>query len=181
MGLLLALLIMGQTTLVNECRPTPGRLAEELQGEIEAGQAFERTTPAGWILRLRPNESGWFLSVSMRGREREDLSRLTPPWHFVPNPREIEGWHFRNRDNVGPNDGSVNAPEARRDFIFSPQVGRSIDYNGSATTAEDVERVQAFGRGWLHITDYRLTPPRRGEQAAFEWLRFVACLTWPAR
>jgi hypothetical protein len=115
----------------------------------------------------------------MRGREREDLSRLTPPWHFVPNPREIEGWHFRNCDNSGPNDGTVNAPQELRDFIFSPEVGRGIDYNGSATTAEDVERVQAFGRGWLRITEYRLTPPSRGDRAAFEWFNFSACLTWP--
>ena len=142
---------------------------------------FDRTTSAGWILHLRPTDNGWFLSVSVRGREREDLSRLTPPWHFVPNPREIEGWHFRNRENTGPNDGSVNAPQELRDFIFSPEVGRGIEYNGSATKPEDVERVEAFGRGWLRIADYRLTPPRLDERAAFQWLRFSACLTWPAR
>jgi len=181
MGLLLALLITSQTTLVTECRPSPDRHAEELQSEVEAGKVFERTTPAGWILHLRPTDNGWFLSVSVRGRDREDLSRLTPPWHFVPNAREIEGWHFRNRDNTGPNDGSVNAPQELREFIFSPEVGRGIEYNGSATTTEDVERVRAFGRGWLHVSEYRLTPPRPGERATFEWLEFSACLTWPAR
>jgi len=109
----------------------------------------------------------------------EDLSRLTPPWHFVPNPREINGWHFRNADNTNANDGSVNAPRELRDFIFSPELGRGIEYNGSATTSEDVEKVESFGRGWLRLDEFRLTPPRRGERASFEWLKFTACLTWP--
>jgi hypothetical protein len=64
--------------------------------------------------------------------------------------------------------------------IFSPQVGRGIEYNGSATTSEDVAKVRSFGRGWLFIEFYRLTPPRKGERAAFESLAFSACLTWPA-
>jgi hypothetical protein len=69
-------------------------------------------TKGGWILSLVPGREGWF-QISVKGREQEDLSRLTPPWHFVPNPREIEGWHFRNDRNTGPNDGSVNAPQER--------------------------------------------------------------------
>ena len=124
--------------------------------------------------------SGWFLSVSVKGRESEDLSRLTPPWHFVPNAREIEGWHFRNAANTGPNDGSVNAPQELREFIFSPEVGSSIEYNGSATSAEDVAKVRSFGRGWLFIERYTLTPPRQRERAGFESLKFTACLTSPA-
>ncbi|MGH9372687.1 MAG: hypothetical protein ACRD15_14265, partial [Vicinamibacterales bacterium] len=67
-----------------------------------------------------------------------------------------------------------------REFIFSPQVGRGIEFNGSRTTPEDVEKVRAFGRGWLFIETYTLTPPRRGERAAFETITFSACLTWPA-
>jgi hypothetical protein len=98
----------------------------------------------------------------------------------VPNPREIEGWHFRNTANTGPNHGSVNAPQELREFIFSPEVGRGIDYNGSATSADDVARVRSFGRGWLFIESYILTPPRRGDRASFESLRFSACVTWPA-
>jgi hypothetical protein len=47
-------------------------------------------------------------------------------------------------------------------------------------TTEDVERVQAFGRGWLRVDEFQLTPPRRGERASFERLKFSACLTWPA-
>jgi hypothetical protein len=133
------------------------------------------------MFRLMPSEDGWFIQVSVRGRDADDLARFTPPWHFVPNPLDLDGWHFRNADNTGPNDGSVNAPGELREFIFSPEVGRSIEYHGSGTTTAEVERVRAYGRGWLHIDAYRLTPMRRGERAAFESLTFSACLTWPGR
>ena len=161
------------------CAAESGRKAELIRGTINYAESFRQTTPSGWILRLDLLPEGWRLQTTTRGRETEDLSRLTPPWHFVPNPREIEGWHFRNADNTGPNDGSVNAPQKLREFTFSPAVGREIDCSGTAT-AEDVENVRSFGRGWLFIESFRLTPPRRGERAAFETITFSACLTWPA-
>lgn len=172
--------VMGQRDIVPKCQSEPGRRAERIHGMVSRGHRFSKTTRSGWILRLAPDAEGWFLQVTMKGREKEDLSRLTPPWHFVPNPREIEGWHFRNADNTGPNDGSVNAPQELREFFFSPAVGREVDYSGSATSAEDVEKARSFGRGWFYIESYRLAPPRRGERAAFETMTFSACLTWPA-
>lgn len=162
------------------CEPQGDRMAARVTGAVERGRAFTRTTPAGWIVRLVPGPDGWLLQVSGVGREQEDLARMTPAWHFVPNAREIAGWHFRNADNTGPNDGSVNAGQLLREFIFSPAVGRDGEYGGSATTPEDVARVQAFGRGWLRIESFRLTPARRGERAALEAMTFTACLTWPA-
>ena len=79
------------------CEAEAGPRAEVIIGEVIRGDTFLRSTPSGWILRLAPIRDGlgWFLSVSVKGRESEDISRLTPPWHFVPNPREIEGWHVR--------------------------------------------------------------------------------------
>jgi hypothetical protein len=162
------------------CEAEPGRRADRISGEVVKGSTFSRTTRSGWILRLTPTVEGWLLRVSVKGRETEDLSRLTPPWHFVPNAREIEGWHFRNAANTAPNDGSVNAPQEFREFIFSPEVGKGIEYNGSATRAEDVAKVRSFGRGWLFIERYSLTPPRQGERAGFESLKFLVCLTSPA-
>jgi hypothetical protein len=161
------------------CSPSAGRQAAFVRGKAIKGQRVTIGMRGLWILTLDPGDHGWFLSVTMKGREGEDLARLTPPWHFVPNAREIEGWHFRNIDNTGPNDGSVNAPQRLREFIFSPDVGRTIEYSGSATAPEDVEKVRAFGRGWLFIESYRLTPTRPGDRAAIESLTFSACLTWP--
>jgi hypothetical protein len=109
--------------------------------------------------------------------ESKDLSRLTPPFHFVPNPRYLEGWHFRNADNTGPNSSgakNVNSPPRIREFVFSPEVA---NMNGKPTTA-DISRVGQFGRGQLEILDFGLTGLRRGERASFTWLRFRVTLRW---
>ncbi len=168
------------SVLTPSCTPEPLRQSEVLTGVVKRGEPFVHRARGGWILRLQPNAEGWLLQVTAAGRDTEDLSRLTPPWHGVPNPRDIAGWHFRNAGNTGPNDGSVNAPQRLREFIFSPAVGRGIDYRGSATSAEDVAAVQAFGRGWLLIDTLQLTPIRAGERASLESMTFTACLTWPA-
>jgi hypothetical protein len=171
----------GAAARAPSCEPATGRRAEQLHGDVRRGERFSEVTAAGWILRLVPVREGWFLEVTTNDRVDEDLARLTPPLNFTPNPRSIDGWNFRNIDNTGPNDGSVNAPQEFREFIFSPRVGRDIQGPNATVgpTGEDVEAVRAFGRGWLFIESYTLSPPRSGERAAFETLRFTVCLTWP--
>jgi hypothetical protein len=162
------------------CEAGPGQRVEELHGEVERGDSFIQVTPAGWLFRLVPLSEGWLLQLTTAERPEEDLARLTPPFHFAPNPRQIEGWHLRNADNTGPNDGGTNAPQELREFIFSPRVGRDIrgaDATASPTV-DEVREVGSFGRGWLSIEEYTLTPVRRGERAAFESMRFSACIVW---
>ena len=178
--LLFATIASAQAT-VPKCEGTPGRRAEALSGQVLRGKAFAQSTPSGWLLKLQPIEEGWLLEIGASDRPGEDMARLTPPLHGTANPRIIKGSHFRNAENTGPNDGTVNAPQELREFIFSPRVNRDIQgKNATASpTSEEVRAVQAFGRGWLFVESYRLTPARRGERAAFEELRFSACLTSP--
>lgn len=163
------------------CQPTSGRAIATFSSALEHGQAYAKRFGHGFAFSLRPIDEGWEIRVRVEGRD-ENIARLTPPFHFVPNPRYIEGWHFRNSDNTGPNDGSVNAPQEIRDFIFSPEVGRTIDGPQSHSTGrlQDVEKVELFGRGRLTITDYRLTGVARGQQARMVSMAFTVCLTWPA-
>jgi hypothetical protein len=163
-----------------KCEAPTGRRAEQMQGRVARGDSVAFQIAAGWILRLTPIEHGWIIGLSAVGFGPDDnLAALTPPWHFVPNARDLEGWHFRNADNTAPNDGSVNAPGELREFIFSPAVGREIVYSGSGTRTEDVEKVRAFGRGWLYLDSYRLSPPARAARASFDSISYTACLTWP--
>ena len=151
-----------------------------------AGESYEK--PFGPNLRfiLKPNEYGWRVVIKDE-RDDEDLSRLTPPFHFVPNPRDLEGWHFRNALNTGPNDPNsgptVNAPGEIRDFIFSPDVGRTIDGPDTTSTPSegDIELVESFGRGELRILEYELSDTEPGKRARFAWIRFSAELSWPAQ
>jgi hypothetical protein len=163
--------------------PAPGRRSRMvLRGEVRAGQAFERAFGSGLVFRLEPQPLGWQIVVREAGRD-EDLSRLTPPFHSVPNPRDIEGWHFRNADNTGPNEPgekNVNAPGQTREFIFSPEVGRTIQGPDakSGPSPEEIDAVRGFGEGTLEILDYRLRGLEPAAQAALEWMRFEVRLAW---
>lgn len=159
------------------------RIYAKIIGEVKMGETFEKAFGPGFYFRLEPNAYGWLI-VLRDERGSEDLSRLTPPFHFVPNPREIEGWHFRNTDNSGPNEPgekNVNAPGLIREFIFSPEVGGTIDGPNAKRkpTLEEIEKIQRFGRGELRILDYKLGDLIPGKRARFEWMRFEVDLSWP--
>jgi hypothetical protein len=179
----------GQVRSLDEVRKVfparePSGHSQKFTGELAAGEAFEKTFGPGFCFRLEPNPHGW--TIVVRGpRAAEDISRLTPPFHFIPNPRDIEGWHFRNRDNTGPNEPgekNINAPGLVREFIFSPAVGKTIAGPEAKTspTAAEIEQVKRFGRGKLMILDYRLTGLDPGKKAGFEWIRFEVELSWPS-
>jgi hypothetical protein len=152
-------------------------------GEISAGTPFLRYFGNGFAFHLKPMPQGWMLSITDE-RGTEDISRFTPPWHFTPNPRDIEGWHFRNADNTGPNeagDKNVNAPGNVREFLFSPEVGRTIGGPEATSypTNEEMKRIEQYGKGVLTILDSRLGNLLPNQQARFEWMRFQVEMTWP--
>ncbi len=151
----------------------------DFSGSIKAGKRFERTFGGRFIFTLEPIDCGWEICIYERGRT-ENIARLTPPFHFVPNPRHIEGWHFRNENNTGPNDGIVNAPQEQREFIFSPEVGRTIDgpQASYAVTTEAADRVEAFGHGHVQITHRELSPPQAGEKARILAMKFRCTIVW---
>lgn len=145
------------------------RAAVGFAGELVAGERFERRFGPGFRFALDPLPHGWLLVVRDK-RDGEDLARLTPPFHFAPNPREIEGWHFRNADNSGPNapgPKNVNAPGELRKFVFSAPA------RGGAAARE-------FGRGEFRILEYRLKDLEADRRASFAWMRFEVHLSWPA-
>ena len=152
------------------CGPGEGREVLLLTGEISAGERFAAPAGPGWTFALEPDDHGW--TIRLLDREGDDLSRITPPFHFVPNPRELHGWHFRNRANTGPNLGDVNAPQRVREFIFDQGTGADWPLAQRVAAAE--------GRGVLEITKFSLSPPEPGERARMTALIFDACLSWPA-
>ena len=152
-----------------------GRTAT-FEDSVRAGQTYRRALWGGLVFELEPSELGWRIAVRDTTRPAEDLASLTPPFHFAPNPRDIEGWTFRNKQNTGPNLGDVDAPGEAREFIFSPEVGRSIpspdSVGTSGMTVEMLDRVGARGRGVLEVERPILTPPAQGERAGILSMRF---------
>ena len=70
----IVLTVQGTQTAMPRCAPERGRRAEQIRGEVTDGKAFSKSTAGGWILKLVPSEHGWFLEVTMKGREKEDLA-----------------------------------------------------------------------------------------------------------
>jgi hypothetical protein len=182
-GFPITLAVAAAAVVVGFCLASPevrGRFHDMLfrsrfvvQGKVLAGERFDMDFGPGFTFSLTPTEHGWCISVLERGTS-DDLSRLTIPFHFVPNPRQLDGWHFRNLANTGPNDGGVNAPGAVRDFCFWP--GAKLV---GSPTIQDVESACAFGRGTLEILDHELENLDPGERAVFAWISFRVDLSWP--
>ena len=192
LGVAIALLLLprlsarGLLQTTTPCVSSSQRVAYSILGEVKAGEPFEKAVGDRFVFRLTPTPGGahdetpmgWDVRVFEEGRN-EDLSAFTPPFHGI-NARDLYAFHFRNDDNTGPNEGSVNAPQRHREFIFSPEVGRTVQWEEDLTKMlAAVARVKAFGQGTVDILDFRLTPPDRGKSPGFLWLKFAACLTWP--
>src|SRR5262249_8923252 len=91
------------------------------EAHLLKGQGYQRSIGTGLVLTFVPDECGWHLDMREQGSHYVNdfglASIATPPLHG-PTALDIEGWQFRNADNTGSNDGSVNAPQKNRDFSF---------------------------------------------------------------
>jgi hypothetical protein len=143
-------------------------------GAIKAGRRLEHPFGDRFVFALEPAQYGWCISVYEKGR-KEDLAELTLPL-YGPNPRAIEGRHFRNEANTAP----MNVPQENREFIFSPEVGRTINPPESTNriTEDDIDRIGAFGQGELKITRLKLSPPQGHGIASIGQMKFDCKLTW---
>lgn len=150
------------------------RFRAKITGHIGKGQHFSKSLDSGFRFVLEPAADGWEICVREEGRD-ENLARLTPPLHFAPNPRDIEGWHFmKNAAEClsRPYDAEAG-PANPREFIFSPEVGRRIDGPGAAgkVTVEEIEDIRLFGRGTMFIENFKLKPGENG-CPRMEWIDF---------
>ena len=142
-------------------------------GQVKRGHTFSRAFVNRLVFELNPIDNGWEVAIRTLDRPEENIARLTPPFHFVPNPRFIEGWHFRNKSNTRQNDGSVSAPQEVREFFFSPRVGAPID---SPLSEEQFQQIQNDGRGTVTITHFELGNLEPGHLTDIEEMEFRAQL-----
>jgi hypothetical protein len=90
-------------------------------GEVLKGRSFEKTIRANLFFRLVPQELGWTILIGSKADAANNFCGVvTPPYRGI-NALQIEGWHFRNSANTGPNEAgpkNVNAPQELREFYF---------------------------------------------------------------
>ncbi|WOR13900.1 hypothetical protein RYZ27_08980 [Hyphomonas sp. FCG-A18] len=166
-----------------DCAPTPQTLAisvpsDSAEAEVFGDHEFYQVLSNGWVFALRRSKFGW--SVRIYDREpigdAVDLTAMTPPLRHAPNPRDIDGWHFRNADNTGPNNGDVNAPQRLRGFVISPSLAGT---GGLRLPKEPIDPSPDDGIGWLRILDFGLDNSEPGAKARMNYLNFNACVSWP--
>ena len=96
----------------------------DLRGEVQRGDTivhpFEHDG-RNFEFRLIPMGQGWLVWIGdPMYRERNRVVVAAPPFRGI-NPSVIQGWHFRNAGNTGPNEpgeGNVNAPGKTRKFAL---------------------------------------------------------------
>ena len=141
------------------------RFQTTFKGSVPQGKRFERPFGERFVFFLEPMPGGWEIVIKEHGRD-ENLARLTPPLHFVPNPRFIEGWHLsEDPSKCTTREYLADAgPANPREFIFSPKVGRDIDgpHAGRSVEVQEIEEIQRFGRGALTIEKFKLQPAADG-------------------
>jgi hypothetical protein len=193
-ALVLALAIAGRAQPAGE-RVSGGDVAR-FGGEITRGQKFEQKVFRNLLFRLAPSPQGWAIQVVDPGHADRDYSGIATPPFRGTNALNIEGWHFRNADNSGPNDGEVNAPQHEREFRF--YLDEAAYAAGAAClekllwpagrSKEEVESAgktcrelwSRAGEGRLTIREMKLGNLEPGGQAWIEWMRFEVELRAPA-
>ncbi|WP_233508630.1 hypothetical protein [Parvularcula marina] len=198
-GLLICLSWLGLgPAWAQSCDPTPERHAVRIDGRDSEGklspaylpyvagdEALFQQLDNGWVFALMPVEEGYVIRLFENAQigMATDLTSLTPPHYGVPNPRDLFGWHFRNADNTGPNDGSVNAPQEMRAFVISPALVGTGGYKPSPDPSGPrlMEPGPDDGIGWLKVIDYGLSGHSlaKGQRARMNYVKFEACLSWP--
>ena len=162
-------------------------------GDVVKGRSFEQRIGANLFFRLVPQELGWTIFVGSKADAANNFCGIvTPPYRGV-NALQIEGWHFRNSDNSGPNEigpKNVNAPQELREFYFvlseaDYRTARDAvqillwPYSYSKQQIDGAERAHANlpkGSGTLTIRDLELNTLDRGKQAGIDRVKFNVSL-----
>jgi len=166
-------------------------------GEVNKDQRFEKQIGEDLYFCLLPQELGWTVFIG----NKEELDNnfagvVTPPYHGI-NQLYIEGWHFRNADNSGPNEAgekNVNAPQHVREFNFvltrrdyekaSDALKKTLwPYSFTAPELQEAERRQAHVReaeGVLTVTQLELNNLELARQAGVDHMAFEVQLHLPA-
>lgn len=150
------------------------RFNTSISGRVNLGERFHRPFGKRYEFILEPKSDGWEILIKEYGRD-ENLSRLTPPLHFAPNPRDIEGWQLSEYPSECASRTylSETGPPIPRHFIYSPEVGRTIQGPNAnyAPTVQELVDIERFGRGVLTINNFKLEPGGDG-CPRIAWMEF---------
>lgn len=171
--------------------PTPSgapAVGFTLAGTVERGQLFTQNLRPHLTFQLLPLAEDWEIWVGdptlSTERTHNFAMPVTPPFVGV-NARQIEGWHFRNLDNSGPNEAgakNVNAPQELRYFCFvgngeSFQMALNAFAKGVPALHDAVtNHALPLHSGTLTVTDYTVGNLIPNQRAWLEQISFTVTL-----
>jgi len=165
-------------------------------GEVTKDQRFEKQIIENLYFCLIPQELGWAVFIGNKADTENNFAGVvTPPYHGI-NPLSIEGWHFRNADNSGPNEAgekNINAPQELRQFNF---VLNGRDYQQAfdclqkilwpysyspeeVAKAEVLQQSIRMAEGSLTIKEMELNNLVITQQAGMDYMKFDVELHLP--
>ncbi|MCP4370254.1 MAG: hypothetical protein GY797_19390 [Deltaproteobacteria bacterium] len=185
-------------TIAKISTPSPSSISSDklltFNGRVSREQMFEYEILDNLVFRLIPNPYGWDIWMGDKTEPLNDYVAVVTPPYYGMSARYIEGWHFRNNDNSGPNEPGekqVNAPQKERKFDFIlTETDYWIAYNGINTRflpseGEQEQAKEAFNQlesynGILTIISLELGNLKIGEQAWVEDMEFEVELSLPS-
>jgi len=162
------------------------------KGQVKRKEMYKQEITNNLVFCLKPNETGWEIVVTDTSQNEctENFSvPVTPPWHGE-NPLFIRGYQFRNKDNTGENDGSVNAPQKERgfnfvfnhnDFEIMQSAYRCSHWFVDCPTETSNITIPNWSRGIMTITNMELGNLIPNEQAWIESMDFEVKVYLPAK
>ncbi len=157
------------------CGAAWGVKTADFQGEVYGTTEFEADAGPN-TFALNPTPFGW--RIAMRDAAGNELPVFTPPLRPVGNlGLDIVGWHFRNRDNSGPNRGDVNAPQMIRKFTFG-RYATDPTLNPELIVPSVMPSEGDRGHGEVIIEDYGLADLEPGQRARMVYMKFTGCVEW---
>ncbi len=170
------------------------------RGEVARGDTVVhrfKHDGAGLEFRLAPVTYGWIIWIgNPELPEQNYVTLATPPFRGI-SPAIIEGWHFRNADNTGPNlpgPGNVNAPQKERAFAFvmdpsgRREAAEALDImlwpNGRDEAVVEAAEIRwreiAKAEGKLRVEALELGNLAAGERAWIERMAFAVTIELPS-
>ena len=132
-----------------------------LEGEANAGQAFDRVFAPGLRFYLEPLPSGWIIRVldANAPREAHDYAELaTPPYQSVSPLLISTDWAFRAQDAVAWNPRHFHFAENRAAFQSLKRLLPGALSGDGASAVKIAALVSVQPEGKLEVLDARFAP-----------------------
>jgi hypothetical protein len=154
-------------------------------GTVSAGQSFSKAFDH-MVFKISPSSFGERSSegfvIEVEDSSHKPLSWINFPLTGGYNDLDILGADFRNKDNSGPNLGTVNRPQLVRRFYFSKHANTGQLGQASHTKDEGsyklITQAQKDGIGDFQIKQLKLSNLGKGKTPRIERFSFHVTLKY---